>query len=101
MEQERSTLDMLARRAGRNLLTGLTDMAQKVPSPHGLSLRITVEVIDSGEVVDTVGSVDVDTTNADDLGFIASQRAVTLAAKATEAVQAPSCKSHLRLVGGA
>src|SRR5687768_14964449 len=63
--------DMLARRAGLQFLRGLTDLTRKLPHPHGTTLRVTVTVIDSGE---DLGSVDVDTTNASDLGFLASRR---------------------------
>lgn len=93
MDQERIAREMLARRAGRNLLAGLTDMATQVPSTDGVALRVTVTVIDSGE---ELGAVDVDITNADDLGAIASRRAAQLRAKPA----APAAKANLHLVGG-
>ncbi|MCX4911828.1 hypothetical protein [Streptomyces sp. NBC_00878] len=93
MDQQRIAREMLARRAGRNLLGGLTDMATEVPSAAGVALRVTVTVIDSGE---ELGTVDVDITNVDDLGAIASRRAAHLRAK-----PAPAGKANLHLVGGA
>lgn len=92
MDQKRIACDMLARRAGRNLLHGLTDMVTEVPSAAGVALRVTVTVIDGGE---QLGTVDVDITNADDLGAIASRRAAQLRAK-----PAPVGKTKLHLVGG-
>lgn len=95
MDQKQIAREMLARRAGRVLLCGINDMATELPSTDGKTLRITVEVIDSGE---KVGTVDVDTTNADDLGLLGSRRAKQLRTKPNPA---PVGKPNLRLVGGA
>ncbi|HEX5567111.1 MAG TPA: hypothetical protein VFY14_09350 [Streptomyces sp.] len=86
----------LARRAGLMFLRGLTDMTRQLPSPTGVALRITVTVIDSGE---DLGSVDVDSTNLDDLGRLASRRAATFHRKPAPD-PAPTGKPALRLVGG-
>ncbi|MDX3283225.1 hypothetical protein, partial [Streptomyces scabiei] len=80
---------------GRQFLTGLDDMASSLPHPDGRTLRVTVEVVASGE---RLGSVEVDTTNAADLGFLASRRHATV-----HPTNAPvsSGRPNLRLVGGA
>jgi hypothetical protein len=101
MDQQQMAREMLARRAGLQLLRGLNDLARKLPHPDGKTLRVTVEVIDSSE---QLGSVDVDSTNASDLGFLASRRDVTVRAKqqttpAATAPVAPIRKPNLRLVG--
>lgn len=91
---------MLARRAGLMFLRGLTDMTRQLPSPAGTALRVTVTVIDSGE---DLGSVDVDSTNLDDLGRLASRRAATFLRKPALAAvpsPAPSGRPVLRVVGG-
>jgi hypothetical protein len=97
MDQTQIAREMLARRAGLQFLRGLNDMARKLPHPDGRTLTVTVTVKDSGE---QLGSVDVDTTNADDLGFLASRRDTSLRAKAAPA-PVPAIKPNLRLVGGA
>lgn len=96
MDQQRIAREMLARRAGLQFLRGLTDLTRKLPHPNGPALRITVTVIDSGE---ELGSVDVDPTNASDVGFLASRRDDSLRAK-TAPAPAPAGKPALRLVGG-
>ncbi|GGS96304.1 hypothetical protein [Streptomyces violaceus] len=93
MDQKQIAREMIARRAGRTLLVGLGDMVREVPSDAGVALRVTVTVIDSGE---QIGTVDVDTTNADDIGYIATRRAAGLRNR-----PAPTGKPALRLVGGA
>jgi hypothetical protein len=90
-----SARDMLARRAGLQLLRGLTDLTRNLPHPHGTTLRVTVTVIDSGE---DLGSVDVDATNASDLGFLASRRDTSIRTAAP--APAPTGRPSLRLVGG-
>jgi hypothetical protein len=92
MDQTQITRQIMARRAGRVLLCGLHDMATQLPSPHGKTLRVTVEIIESGE---QIGTVDVDATNADDLGALGARRAIQLGSK-----PAPTHKPQLRLVGG-
>ncbi|MEU1134128.1 hypothetical protein ABZ383_30445 [Streptomyces sp. NPDC005900] len=102
MDQVQMAREMLARRSGLQLLRGLNDLARKLPHPDGKTLRVTVEVIDSGE---QLGSVDMDTTNASDLGSLASRRDTTVrsAKAATPAAPAPLIpirnKTNLRLVG--
>lgn len=86
----------IARRAGLMFLRGLTDLTRKLPHPNGPALRVTVTVIDSGE---ELGAVDVDATNASDLGFLASRRDVSARTKPAPA-PAPAGKPTLRLVGG-
>lgn len=88
----------IARRAGLMFLRGLTDLTRKLPHPDGTTLRITVTVIDSGE---ELGAVDVDATNASDLGFLASRRDTTVRTKTTPA-PAPvyAGRPNLRVVGG-
>lgn len=101
MDQQQMARDMLARRAGLQFLHGLEDLAAQLPHPDGRTIRITVEVIGTGE---QVGSVDVDTTNATDLGFLASRRNTTLRpapAPAPTATPRPSGRPSLRIVGGA
>ena len=91
-----SAREMLARRAGLQFLRGLNDLTRRLPHPNGVALRVTVTVIDSGE---DLGSVDVDATNASDLGFLASRRDHTVRTTAAPA-SAPAGKPALRLVGG-
>jgi hypothetical protein len=88
--------EVLAHRAGRMLLCGINDMTSELPSPDGVTLRVTVTVISSGEVV---GERDIDTTNARDLGTLGSQRTKQLRARYASA-PAPVGKPALRLVGG-
>jgi hypothetical protein len=87
--------EMLARRAGLQFLRGLTDLTRKLPHPDGPTIRVFAVLIDSGE---DLGSVDVDATNASDLGFLASRRDHTVRTAAP--VPAPASKPALRLVGG-
>jgi len=96
--QQDTARAMLARRAGLMFLRGLTDLTRKLPHPDGTTLRITVTVIDSGE---ELGAVDVDATNASDLGFLASRRDTTVRTKTTPA-PAPvyAGRPNLRVVGG-
>jgi len=96
--QQDTARAMLARRAGLMFLRGLTDLTCKLPHPDGTTLRITVTVIDSGE---ELGAVDVDATNASDLGFLASRRDTTVRTKTTPA-PAPvyAGRPNLRVVGG-
>ena len=77
-------------------LRGLTDLTRNLPHPNGPALRITVTVIDSGE---ELGSVDVDSTNASDLGFLASRRNASVRAKTTPAPVFAG-RPNLRVVGG-
>ena len=95
MDQQQTALDMIARRSGRVLLCGLHDMATELPSPAGKTLRVTVTVISTGEVL---GTEDVDSTNAHDLGTLGSQRTKQ---QRTRRLSAPTGKPNLRLVGGA
>jgi hypothetical protein len=97
MNQQDSAREMLARRAGLQFLRGLNDLTRKLPHPNGVTLRVTVTVIDSGE---DLGSVDVDATNASDLGFLASRRNTSVRTR-TAPAPAPTGKPALRLVGGA
>jgi hypothetical protein len=97
MDQEHIAREMLARRAGLQLLRGLNDIARNLPHPHGTSLTVTVTVIATGE---DLGSVDVDSTNASDLGFLASRRDASIRTKTAPAAPAPAEKPALRLVGG-
>jgi hypothetical protein len=101
MDQTREAREMLARRAGLQFLRGLNDIAGNLPHPHGKTLRVTVTVVDSGE---DLGSVDVDSTNASDLGFLASRRDANVRAKVSSAparATAVNGKPSLRIVGGA
>ncbi|MET8571878.1 hypothetical protein [Streptomyces sp. NPDC004783] len=93
-DRQNAIRQMIAARSGRNFLAGIHAMTTKLPSQAGLALRITVTVIDTGE---DVGTVDVDSVNADDLGNLAARRAATFHAKPTPA---PNGKPALRLVGG-
>ncbi|MFF0009612.1 hypothetical protein ACFYQT_40160 [Streptomyces tibetensis] len=97
MDQQQMAREMLARRAGLQFLRGLNDLARKFPHSDGHALRVTVTVIETGE---DMGSVDVDITNASDLGFLASRRDTTLRPKPAPA-PAPAGRRHLRSVGGA
>lgn len=90
MDQERIAHQMLAHRAGLDFINGLKQLTQKLPSPAGTSLRITVTVIDGGK---ELGSVDMDTTNLDDLGRLAARRAATFQPQ-------PSTRPVLRVIGG-
>lgn len=98
MDQTQMAREMLARRAGLQFLRGINDLARKLPHPDGKTIRITAVLIDSGE---DLGTVDVDATNASDLGFLASRRDVTVRTKAAVAPVVPIGKPNLRLVGGA
>lgn len=95
---DRDVHQALARRAGLMFLRGLTDLTRALPHPNGPALRITVTVIDTGE---HLGSVDVDTTNASDLGFLASRRDASVRTKTTPA-PAPVYvgRPNLHVVGG-
>jgi hypothetical protein len=95
MDQMQMAREMLARRAGLQLLRGLNDLARKLPHPDGRTLTVTVTVKDSGE---ELGSVDVDSTNADDLGFLASRRNTSPRPTTTPI---PAGKPALYVVGGA
>lgn len=97
MDQTCQAREMLARRAGLQFLRGLNDLARKLPHPHGTALRITATVIDSGE---DLGSVDIDCTNASDIGFLASRRDTTAHTK-TALAPAATGKPSLRIVRGA
>jgi len=92
MDQKQIAHEMIAQRAGRNLLTGLNDMAQHLPSHAGLTIRVTATLISTGQ---HLGTVDVDSLNADDLGLMATRRAKVLRDK-----PAPTGKPALRVVGG-
>lgn len=97
MDQKQTARNMLARRAGLMFLRGLTDLTRNLPHPNGPALRITVTVITTGE---ELGSADIDTTNASDLGHAASHR--NTKPRTTPApAPAPTGKPRLRLVGGA
>jgi hypothetical protein len=95
MDQQQIGLEMAARRAGRVLLCGLNDMATDLPSPAGKTLRVTVTVISTGE---QLGTEDVDSTNAHDLGTLGSQHTKQ---QRTRRNPTPISKPNLRLVGGA
>ncbi|MGV9891709.1 hypothetical protein [Streptomyces sp. NPDC003395] len=88
---DRDVRQMLARRAGVNLINGLQTMAEQVPSPHGPALRITVTVIGTGE---TLPPVDVDSVNIADLARIAANRPDTLRPQPARPAR------HLRAIGG-
>ncbi|MFE1451979.1 hypothetical protein [Streptomyces olivaceoviridis] len=90
MDQKR-----IARRAGLFFLRGLNDLARNLPHPDGPAIRITAVVIGTGE---DLGSVDLDTTNAQDLGFLASRR--TPRPRTAPALVTPTGKRGLYLVGG-
>ena len=94
--QQDTARAMLARRAGLMFLRGLTDLTRKLPHPNGPALRITVTVIGTGE---ELGSVDVDSTNASDLGFLASRRNASVRAKTTPA-PVYAGRPNLHVVGG-
>jgi hypothetical protein len=96
MDQTSNVREMLARRAGLQFLRGLNDITRNLPHRDGTTLRVTVTVIDSGE---DLGSVDVGSMNASDIGFLASRRNASVRAK-TLPVPALSGKPALRLVGG-
>lgn len=89
--------ELLGRRAGLQFLRGMNDLARNLPHPDGKTLRISVTVIDSGE---DLGTVDIDATNASDLGFLASRRNTTLR-PAPAPTPPPTGKPNLRVVGGA
>lgn len=89
MEQQRIAQTMLAERTGAGFLAAVAEMAAANPHPDGLTVRLTVTVIDGGT---ELGSVDVDVTNLWELG----ERARTRAAN-----PAPTGRPALRLVGGA
>ncbi|MFD8839825.1 hypothetical protein [Streptomyces griseofuscus] len=93
--QDPTAREMLARRAGLQFLRGLTDITRNLPHPHGTSIRITATVIDSGE---DLGSVDVDSTNASDLGWLASRRTPSTR---TTPIPAADSKPNLHIVRGA
>ncbi|QLJ06830.1 hypothetical protein HZZ00_38025 (plasmid) [Streptomyces sp. NEAU-sy36] len=97
--QDSTAREMLARRAGLQLLRGLTDITRNHPHPHGTTLRVTVTVIDSGE---DLGSVDVDSTNASDIGWLASRRNSTVRTAAAPApAPAANGRPSLHIVRGA
>ena len=96
MDQQQIAREMLARRAGLFFLRGLNDLARNLPHPDGPALQISAVVIGSGE---DLGSVDLDVTNAQDLGFLASRR--TPRPRTAPALVTPTGTRRLYVVGGA
>lgn len=88
--------NMLARRAGLYFLRGLNDITRNHPHPCGATLRVTVTVIKTGE---DLGSVDVDSTNANDIGYLASRRTIPTRPNTTT-TPTPAGKPRLHIVGG-
>lgn len=96
MDATRDIHQQMAARAGLQFLRGLNDLTRNLPHPNGVTLRVTVTVIDSGE---DLGSVDVDSTNASDLGFLASRRDSAAHAKPAPA-PVYAGRPNLHVVGG-
>ncbi|MFR9794260.1 hypothetical protein ACL07V_37495 [Streptomyces sp. MB22_4] len=95
MDQQRVAYQMVAERAGRRFLTGLSALPEFKPRP-GVDLgiiRVSVTVVRPNSL--DIGFVDMDPVNLADLGEIADRRAAGLRAKHAQS------KPALRLVGGA